>query len=167
MPETIATPHRPPHRNPRRLRRSLAALALSLCVPGSLVLAQPQASMVSVKVETANMRQGPGTGTAVLWQLHHGYPLQVVDRRNTWIKVRDFEGDEGWVSRRLTGRTAHHVVKVPTANLRGGPGTGHRIVGKAEYGELLRTLERRGDWVHVRRADQQKGWIARRLLWGW
>ncbi|MDP3616029.1 MAG: SH3 domain-containing protein, partial [Rubrivivax sp.] len=47
------------------------------------------------------------------------------------------------------------------------PTTGSRIVGKAERGEVLRTLERRDSWVKVQPESGRKGWVARRLLWGW
>jgi uncharacterized protein YgiM (DUF1202 family) len=80
--------------------------------------------------------------------------------------VRDFEGDTGWVARSLTGNTPHHVVKSRVANLRSGPGTQHRIVGKLAYGELLRTREKRAGWVRVERSEGVSGWIAKRLLWG-
>jgi len=114
-----------------------------------------------------NMRSGPSTNTDVLWELQRGYPLQVVQRKNRWVQVRDFEGDTGWVASSLTGRTPHHVVKVNNANLRKGPGTQHRIVGKANYGELLRTKEKRGSWVRVERPSGDNGWISKKLLWGW
>jgi len=123
--------------------------------------------MVSVKGNVLNMRSGPGTQTEVLWELKKGYPLQVVNRKGNWLQVRDFENDRGWVARALTGSTPHHVVKARTANVRQGPGTQHRIVGKAEYGELLRTREKRSDWVRVERDNGKTGWIAKRLLWGW
>jgi SH3-like domain-containing protein len=103
----------------------------------------------------------------VLWELQRGYPLQVVKRKNRWAQVRDFEGDTGWVAASLTGRTPHHIVKVNNANLRKGPGTQHRIVGKASYGELVRTKEKRGGWVRVERSGGTNGWISKKLLWGW
>lgn len=148
-----------------RFRNTLAALAtgLALLTAGT---AQAQ-SMVSVKGQTLNMRSGPGTHTEVLWELQKGYPLKVMARKGNWLQVSDFENDRGWVARSLTGRTPHHVVKARTANLRQGPGTQHRIVGKVEYGELLRTREKRADWVHVERDNGKTGWIAKRLLWGW
>jgi SH3-like domain-containing protein len=131
------------------------------------VQAQPAQQMVSVKGSMLNMRSGPSTNTDVLWELQRGYPLQVVQRKNRWVQVRDFEGDTGWVASSLTGRTPHHVVKVNNANLRKGPGTQHRIVGKANYGELLRTKEKRGGWVRVERPTGDNGWISKKLLWGW
>lgn len=128
------------------------------------VLAQ---KMVSVLGPTANMRAGPGTSADVQWTLESGYPLQVIGRRGTWLKVRDFEGDQGWVARRLTGPTPHYVVKSPRANLRSGPGSQYRLVGQASRGEVFRTVEKRSSWVRVAGEDGRKGWVALRLLWGW
>ncbi|MGE0100257.1 MAG: SH3 domain-containing protein [Hydrogenophaga sp.] len=145
-------------------RTLIAALGMGL-----LALASGAAhaqSMVSVKGNTLNMREGPGTHTAVLWELKKGYPLQITQRKGSWVKVRDFEGDTGWVARSLTGSTPHHIVKSPVANIRSGPGTQHRVVGKASYGDLVRTREKRADWVRVERKEGVGGWIARRLLWG-
>jgi len=144
-------------------RRFLIASSLCLATLSS-ALAQ---NMVSVKASTANMRTGPGTHTAIQWELQKGYPLQVIRRQDRWLQVKDFEGDTGWVARSLTGNTPHHVVKSPTANVRSGPGTQHRIVGKAEYGEVVRTRETRGTWVRVEREGASNGWIAKSLLWGW
>lgn len=143
--------------------RFMIAVGLSLATLSS-VMAQ---NMVSVAGSTLNMRSGPGTHTEILWELQRGYPLQVIKRQNRWLQVKDFEGDTGWVARSLTGNTPHHVVKSPTANVRSGPGTEHRIVGKAEYGEVMRTHEKRGRWVRVEREGASKGWIAKSLLWGW
>jgi len=139
----------------------LALATLSVAGPG---MAQ---EMVSIRGSTVNMRAGPGTDSEVLWELQRGYPLQVVKRQGSWLEVRDFEDDRGWVSRSLVGRVPHMIVKVDHANIRSGPGARYRVIGKAEYGELLRTLERRADWVRVRRAAGEIGWVARRLLWGW
>lgn len=144
-------------------RQLIATASLSLLALGT---AQAQ-SMVSVNGSTLNMREGPSTSSPVLWELKKGYPLKVEQRKGNWIQVSDFEGDRGWVARSLTGSTPHHIVKSRVANIRSGPGTQHRIVGKAEYGELLRTREKRAGWVRVEREEGVGGWIARQLLWGW
>lgn len=147
----------------RRLSALLfAALLISLVTP--LVHAR---EMVSVARGEVNMRSGPGTRYDAPWGLSRGYPLAVVGRRGAWIKVRDFENDEGWVLRSLTDRTPHHVIRVGTANLRSTPSTRGRIIGKAGYGVVLRTLERRGNWIKVRDQRGTTGWVANHLVWGW
>ena len=147
------------------IRQALTIAATSFLMLHS-GLAQAQ-TLVSVNTNTLNMREGPSTRHPVLWSLSRGYPLQVVKRQGDWLQVKDFEGDSGWVSRPLTSNTPHHVVKVPTANLRSGPGTRYRIKGKMEYGETLRTLQKQGQWVKVRHESLGQGWVARRLVWGW
>jgi SH3-like domain-containing protein len=146
-------------------RHWLAALAVVLGLQGPTVSAA--AEMVSIDRAEVNMRDGAGTRYAAQWTLARGYPLRVLGRRDGWLRVRDFEGDTGWVLGRLTARKPHVVVKVSVANLRSAPGTRHRIVGRAKYGEVLRTLSHRANWVRVRQADGPTGWVARRLVWGW
>jgi SH3-like domain-containing protein len=149
----------------QKIATLVATFLLALAAPAAM--AQPAKQMVSVKGSMLNMRSGPGTNTEVLWELQRGYPLQVVQRKNRWAQVRDFEGDTGWVAASLTGRTPHHIVKVNNANVRKGPGTQYRIVGKASYGELVRTKEKRSGWVRVERPSGSSGWISKKLLWGW
>lgn len=136
----------------------------------ALLVATPLASareMVSIAGGEVNMRSGPGTRYKPQWALARGYPLAVTARKGNWLKVRDFENDQGWVLRSLTNRTPHRIVKAPVANLRSAPSTRARIVAKAVYGDVLRTLENRGNWVKVRLKPGITGWMAKRLAWGW
>jgi len=151
------------HRTRPLLALALAALAF-IGVP--LASTAQAREMVSV-TQRANMRAGSGTQHEALWVLEAGYPLRVTDRRDNWVKVKDFEGDAGWVYRPLTAKRPHLVVKVDVAKLRSAPSTRARRIGQAMYGEVLRTMKPRADWVQVRRADGLTGWIARQLLWGW
>jgi SH3-like domain-containing protein len=141
-----------------------ALIALTLMVSTAALQAR---EMVSVARSEINMRAGAGTQTVALWTLARGYPLEVTGRQDQWLKVRDFENDAGWVYRPLVGKTPHMVVKSRVANMRSAPGTRSRILAKADHGEVLRTLEHRKDWVKVQREGGLKGWVARRLLWGW
>jgi len=149
---------------------AIVSCFLALCLSMIMFLAGASpahaAEMVSVK-QQVNMRAGAGTRHETLWKLDAGYPLQVVSRRGKWLQVRDFERDVGWVYQPLTNRVPHHVVKVEVANIRRGPSQHTPIVGKAVYGEVLRTVERRRHWVKVRQHDGPLGWVSRPLLWGW
>ncbi len=146
----------------RITRKLLAGSALLLGLSGASFAQQ----MVSIKGEDVNMRARPSPAAEVLWQLGDGYPLKVVGRKGGWVQVVDFQNDKGWVARRFTSTTPHSVVKAPTANLRAGPGTGYRVLRQAEYGEVFRVLAKRNSWVRVQAEDARKGWISRRLLWG-
>ncbi|ADH86989.1 SH3 domain-containing protein [Desulfurivibrio alkaliphilus] len=148
-------------------KRTALSLFFAVLFLLGLVTAAQAIEMVSVDRPKINMRSGPGTNHSILWELGKGYPLMVIGRQGNWMKVRDFEGDEGWVYQPLVGRTPHLVVKVPVANIRSGPGTRYRLVGQARYGVVLQTMERGSGWVKVRHENGLTGWMSRDLLWGW
>lgn len=153
-------------RTPMTVVRMFPVLLLTLWLLAPSGWAQAR-EMVSIDRPEANMRAGAGTRHPVLWVLSRGYPLAVTGRAGNWLKVRDFENDQGWVHRSLTGRKPHLVVRTRVANLRSAPSTNARIVGQAGYGEVLRTVEHRRGWAKVRKDGGLVGWVSRRLLWGW
>jgi len=128
--------------------------------------------MVSVGGEKLNMRKGPSTRYSVKWELGKGFPLRVIGSQGNWLKVSDFESDVGWVYKNLVNNSPHLIVKVnkkskQRANIRSGPGTKYKIIGKAEYGVVFKTLKRGDGWVKVQHEDGLTGWVKRSLLWGW
>lgn len=147
-----------------KARRLIAATALCL---GAALPSWAQ-ELVSVRNAGTPLQASPEANSEVLWKLQTGFPLQVLERKGNWLKVQDFEGDSGWVAGEATGSTAYHVVRVKAANLRAGPGTDHAKIGMANYGDVLRTSLRQGNWVEVQN-PRGKGtaWIASSLIWGW
>lgn len=123
--------------------------------------------MVSIKGAVANLRTAPSTRAEVAWELQRGYPLEVLQRKGDWLQVRDFENDRGWIARSTSTKTPHHVVKAKVANLRSAPSQSARVVGKAQRLEVLRTVQKKGAWVKVKRSNGQTAWVAASLLWGW
>ncbi len=134
----------------------------------SMVLAE----MVSIVGNDINMRSGPGTRYKILWKLGSGFPLKVLKRKRNWIRVRDFEGTIGWVNKNVVSRVPHMIVKVhkksrKRINVRSGPGTRSRIVAKAHYGVVFKTLKKKNGWVKVHHQKGVTGWVKRSLLWGY
>ena len=158
----------------RRLVLSMSTLGMAAvftvsALPGTAAAAGAQrgAEFVSIKGSAVNVREKPSTRSATLWEMGTGYPLQITQRKGQWLRVKDFEGPMGWVHAPLTSKSPHMVVTSRTANLRAGPGTEHRRVGRLEQHEVVKTLKKSGTWAQVQREGGQKGWIARRLAWGW
>jgi len=126
------------------------------------------AKMVSIANDLVNMRSGPGQKYSVVWELGKGYPLKVLQTKGEWLKVTDYENDTGWIYKKLVNRTPHLIVKKKIINIRSGPGTGYKIVRKAQNGVVFQTLERKKGWVKVKHEEENVvGWVMRSLLWGW
>lgn len=156
----------------RRLSLSVAALGLAAVatvssLPGAAAAAQRAPEFVSINGSAVNVREKPSTRSTTLWEMGAGYPLQITQRKGQWLRVKDFEGPMGWVYAPLTSKSPHMVVTSRNANLRAGPGTQHRRVGRLEQHEVVKTLKKSGTWAQVQREGGQKGWIARSLAWGW
>ncbi len=144
---------------------STTCLAL-LCVPLYAL-----ARMVSVSGEDVNLRSGPGTQYPIKWKYGSGLPLQVIKEQGDWVMVEDFEKDSGWLHKNLVSDTGYMVVKVnkdknQKINIRSGPGTKYKIVGKAYYGVVFKTIKQEKGWAQVKHESGITGWVKRSLLWG-
>lgn len=150
-----------------RLSQTFLALGLAAgAVFSSISPAQAQ-EFVSIKTTTAHVREKPAARAPSLWELGAGYPLQVTQRKNGWLRVKDHEATLGWVHAPQTHKKPHMVITARSAQLRAGPGTQHKPLAKLDQHEVVRTLKKSGDWAQVQREGGQKGWILRRLAWGW
>ena len=145
-----------------RLFMILLLVLLSTAIRSPICVAE----IVSVKVPKANVRSGPGTKYDVRWSVGKFFPLRVLAKKGNWYRVKDFEGDIGWVYQKLTSKIAAVVVKVRRANVRSGPGTGYRVRFKAERGSAFRLIKKTGNWIHVKHLDGDDGWIYQKLVWG-
>lgn len=126
------------------------------------------AERLSVSAETANIRSGPGTeGYEVLWKAELYYPIVVLEKSGEWVLFQDFEGDKGWINKKLVSDTPTVITIKNKSNVRSGPGTGseYPIVFTVEKGVPFKILEQKGEWVHVKHADGDEGWIHKSLVW--
>jgi len=82
----------------------LALLAASFAPAGAAdgpkgpVTGLPLPRYVSLKSDRVNLRQGPNKDHATTWVYHRvGLPVEITAEFETWRRVRDSEGVEGWV----------------------------------------------------------------------
>jgi len=151
------------------IRKILLGVLFFVLITASSTLAL--AKMVSVVGDNVNLRSGPGTKYSVKWKYGGGFPLKVLQEQGSWMKVEDFEGDTGWLYKKLTSRAGHMIVKVhknqdTKVNIRSGPGTRYKIVGKAYYGVVFKTIKQQNGWAHIKHDSGLEGWVKRSLLWG-
>lgn len=123
------------------------------------------ADTLIVKASKARIRHGPGSQFNTAYMVTKGYPLEKIGQNGDWIKIRDPEGDEGWIHKSLVKETDIVVVKNKIVNIRKGPGTNNPVVMQCEQGVVLRVLERKKSWIKVQHADGETGWIHRNLVW--
>ena len=123
------------------------------------------AERMAVAAGTANVRSGPGTQNDQLWQVEKYYPVMVVEKKGGWCRIKDFEGDEGWIEASLLDKTNTVIVRVPKCNVRSGPGTEHETVFIVTKGIPFKVLQTKGQWLQVEHADGDSGWLMKNLVW--
>ncbi len=95
------------------------------------------------------------------------YPFEVLVKLDQWTKVRDTNGEVGWVENRSLGARATVLVTVPLADVRAAPAPDAPLVFEAYKHVLLELLEpAAGGWVKVRHRDGQEGYIRVAHVWG-
>lgn len=122
--------------------------------------------MLSVAVEEANFRKGPSQQDDIVFTAVRLFPVKVVERTKGWVKVEDFEGDQGWVASHLLAEDPTVIVTATHANLRKEPSTKSEVVGTAEHAEVYRVVERKEQWLKLSADDEERGWIRDDLVWG-
>ena len=147
----------------------LSAAALAALLLGASAQTPPSSDrdLYSVAKPKAVVRQEPEPKAKALWTLWRYAPVEALSYRGDWVRVRDFEGDSGWVKRaELTHEVATVAVTAKEGKLRKGPGAGQKVLWLLDRGYALRIFAVKGDWVEVSDLDEVNGWIHRDEVWG-
>ncbi len=126
-----------------------------------------QPYFVSIKVDEAYMREGPSDMHRVKWiYKRKGLPLEVIATFDVWRRVRDMDGEIGWMHMALLTRDRTAVVTGgPGAELHARDDTTSQVVARAEAGSIGRLLGCGMVTCEVEFSGTE-GWIARARLWG-
>ncbi|KKB07953.1 hypothetical protein VE26_15190 [Devosia chinhatensis] len=162
----------------------LTFLALALLVPvaPSAPLAQdnpsglPLPRFVSTRSSPINVRVGPGTRYEIAWNfLVPGVPVEIIQEFDTWRKIRDSEGDEGWVHQSLLVGTRIGYATPLLANgeveMRANPSEGAPLRARLASGVKVTISACNGEWCQVSAGQPHErasynGWVRQAELWG-
>lgn len=127
----------------------------------------PIPRFVSIKSSEANARIGPNVRYPIQWVfVKKGEPVEVVAEFEQWRKVRDKQGDTGWIHESMISGRRHIVVVGDTpAVLRKEPDNAAAPLLRAEpevRGELISSTK---EWCHVI-IGGTKGWMEKKNIWG-
>jgi len=146
------------------IKAMLAITAVLLILPG-FVVAQER---LSVTAGIANIRSGPGTEYDVWWQVEQYHPFIIIEKKEDWYKIKDFENAEAWLHKSLLSKMETVITKIKkkgTCNIRSKPTTKSQILFTVEAGVPFKVLERKKNWIKVEHTDGDVGWIYKILVW--
>lgn len=160
--------------------RLLLAAGLVLLAPRSQaqeVAAGPVSGLplpryVSLKSDRVNLREGPSKEHRTSWVFQRaGLPVEVTAEFETWRRVRDADGTEGWVLHSLlSGRRTVLVSpwsknKGETFALRDSANESAAVVATLEPGVIANVQSCQNAWCRVT-VSKITGYIRQDRLWG-
>ncbi|KQO73090.1 hypothetical protein ASF27_08555 [Methylobacterium sp. Leaf102] len=142
----------------------------------------PLPRYASLKTDRVNLREGPSKDHRTLWVFQRaGLPVEIVAEFETWRRIRDSEGTEGWVLHSLLSGRRTSIVTAAKAGAKGETRPETPLYARADdaSGEQARlqagvigsVKSCTGAWCRVVVALPQKGgdvdgYVRQERLWG-
>ncbi len=127
----------------------------------------PIPRFVSLSSEKVYVRSGPGSRYPVKWVYkRNGLPVEVILEYEAWRKIKDIDGDEGWVHQSLTSGHRTGIIKGESAiSLYQKPKDTARKNATLEPLVLVDISKCEEAWCKIE-ISGYKGWVERKYLWG-
>lgn len=120
----------------------------------------------SINVDEARMRKGPSPDVPVIWEYRRkDLPVKVVARFETWRKIEDPDGTQGWMAARLLSRTRTAIVIGEIRAMREDASLSAAVAYRAEPGVVGRITDCKNGWC-LFDVKGRKGWIQTDHIWG-
>lgn len=124
---------------------------------------------ISIKSAKAPVKVEDGDNKETVLELPRTYPLRVLKRKESgWLKIVDCDGDAGWLFEKHASLDNYVITHQPKpCNIRKGPSTDTEVVFTCEQGNILKALEEKDGWIHVKHPDGDEGWVSGKIVFGW
>ena len=127
---------------------------------------QPIPRFVSLRAGEVNVRVGPGTRYPIRYVYQKKrLPVEVVEEFSHWRKVRDHEGESGWIHKGLLSSARYGLTTQDPSIIYRKPDSSAAAVISAGENVLLSLTECIKEWCRIEH-ENRKGWIAKSQIWG-
>ena len=139
----------------------------------------PLPRYASLKTDRVNLREGPSKDHRTLWVFRRaGLPVEIVAEFETWRRIRDAEGTEGWVLHSLLSGRRTALVTAPKGGDKSAqvplfsksePNSGEEA--RLEAGVIGNVKSCASNWCRIivalpQSRDDVDGYIRQDRLWG-
>jgi len=126
----------------------------------------PIPRFVSLKASEGNVRRGPSLTHRIDWVFkRRDMPLEITAEYGHWRRVRDRDGQGGWVHYSLLSGVRTVIVERDMLTLFSKPDRKSRENARLEMGVIARLEECGPEWCRLT-ANGLRGWGPKDALWG-
>ena len=151
---------------------SLCVLSSALLIAGVVradsLVAQAQAqtplpagSRGTVLKDRVNVRARGNKTAEIVMQLNKGDSVEIVEHKGEWLHIVLPAGAKCYVSSKFVKAG---VATSDNVNIRCGPSTNFKEVGKLAKGESVEVVKTQGDWIEIKPTSHCTGWIGAELV---
>ena len=141
------------------------AWVVFMCVP-VVAKEQTEPRFVSLKADEVNVRVGPGKQYPVKWTyVVSGVPVLIIAEWDNWRKIRDWEGQEGWVHSALLSAKRTVIVTGEKRTLYRRADASSPPVVRLRPGIIADVEDCNDGWCRVE-VRNYRGWLKRGDFWG-
>lgn len=139
----------------------------------------PLPRYASLKTDRVNLREGPSKDHRTLWVFQRaGLPVEIIGEFETWRRIRDSEGTEGWVLHSLLSGRRTAIVNAgpdkdgvkPAIALRASADDSASDEARLQSGVIGNVKKCDGTWCRLVVSLPSKrdvdGYIRQNRLWG-
>jgi len=121
----------------------------------------------SLKSNEVNLRVGPSKKYPIILKYTvKNMPVEIIEENDVWRKIRDFEGNEGWIKKGLLKGNRFAIINQAYdespqiySNPKG------RVIGKIGKNNVVKINSCLSHWCKIEYTEYS-GWINKANLWG-
>lgn len=124
------------------------------------------AKVLATKYEVTNIRKGPGNAYPIKYIIIlQNYPLKELLVYGDWIKVVDFEGEDGWVYKNLVSSKIKTVIVLKNDFIYAKPTDRSKKIASIGEHNVLFVLGEDEDYLLIK-INGIEGWVKKEIVWG-
>ena len=128
--------------------------------------AKDDINFLSLKKDEVNLRQGPSFEYPIkLVYKKKNLPVIVLDKSETWKKIKDFENNTGWIHISQLSKKKSAINTNNNSLLYKKPTIYSKPIAKLEIGRLVLIKKCKEKWCKII-SGSYRGWISKNALWG-
>jgi len=128
--------------------------------------ANENVNFLTLKNDEVNLRQGPSFEYPIKLIYKKKYlPVEILDKSETWRKIRDFKNNSGWIHTSQLSKRKSAINVKNNSVLYKKPTIYSKPIAKLEIGRLVLIKRCKVKWCKIA-SGGFSGWIYKNSLWG-
>ena len=126
----------------------------------------PVPRFASLKSENAYIRTGPSMDYPIKWVYKKaGLPVEIIQEYDAWRKIRDPQGETGWVHKLLLSGTRSAIIESKQPVKAYAEEDMEKLVALLEPGTIHKIETCAATLCHLQFGSYE-GWVEKKFLWG-